>query len=283
MEEIDWAGMWKKSLEESSWGQRAGIPEYWDGHVDQFEDVIKRGNRAEMIMSRIEIERDYAVLDIGAGPGTVAIQLAKLVNGVTAVEPSSGMLARLKDNASKEKLTNMRCINKNWEDIEIGKDIDVEGHDIVVASYSVVMKDIKSALLKMNEAAKRNIYIFIGAGRKENKNSFWATFHHGKFSPGPDYIYLYNILYQMGIYANVDIMASDYDKQFSDLESAVQYYTQYFKGWMDMSSSEDKKEQQLRAYLTENLVEEDGVLWQRHKLRTAMVWWRKNRRVNVQI
>ncbi len=174
MEEIDWAEMWRKSLEESSWGQRAEKPEYWDERVDQFEGVIKQSNREAMIISRLEIEPDYKILDIGAGPGTTAIPLAKIVKGVTAVEPSMGMLA-----------------------------------------YSIVMKDIKTTLLKMNNAAKHCVYIFTGAGRKKTGSSFWATFHHGD------------------------------------------------------------NEEKLRAYLSENLVEEDGMLALKQKLKTAMIWWRK--------
>lgn len=273
MEEIDWVGMWRKSLEESSWGQRAGKPEYWDERVDQFEGVIKQSNREAMIMSRLEIEPDYTVLDIGAGPGTVAIPLAKDVKSVTAVEPSKGMLARLKENASKHNLTNITYINKKWEDVEIGEGEDIEEreHDVVIASYSIVMKDIKTTLLKMNNAAKRNVYIFAGAGRKKTGSSFWATFHHGK--PSPDYIYLYNILYQLGIYANVEIMNSNYDMQFPDLETAVQHYVQHFKGWMDISVDNEEK---LRAYLSENLVEENGAFSLKQKLKTAMIWWRKD-------
>lgn len=273
MEEIDWAEMWRKSLEESSWGQRAEKPEYWDERVDQFEGVIKQSNREAMIMSRLEIEPDYKILDIGAGPGTTAIPLAKIVKGVTAVEPSMGMLARLKENVSKEHLANITYINKKWEDVEIGEGEDIkEGeHDVVIAAYSIVMKDIKTTLLKMNNAAKHCVYIFTGAGRKKTGSSFWATFHHGK--PSPDYIYLYNILYQLGIYANVEIMNSNYDMQFHDLETAVQHYIQHFRGWMDLSSGDN--EEKLRAYLSENLVEEDGMLALKQKLKTAMIWWRK--------
>ena len=167
-EDIDWNEMWKKAVEESRWKKRAGTPEFWDDRVDRFEEMIRRGNRAGMIMEKIEIEPDYTVLDIGAGPGTVVVPLAKVVKGMTVVEPSNGMLSRLKENASKEKLANITCINM----------------------------------------------------------------------------------------------------QFPDLDAAVQHY----KEWMDIS---EKDEEKLRSYLSENLVEEDGVLGSRHKLRTAMVWWRK--------
>ena len=79
MEDLDWAEMWNKLMEESYWGQRAGTPEFWDERVDWFKELVQQSNRAEMIISRIKIEPDYRVLDIGAGPGTVTIPLAKTI------------------------------------------------------------------------------------------------------------------------------------------------------------------------------------------------------------
>ena len=272
-EEIDWNEMWKKAVEESRWKKRAGTPEFWDDRVDRFEEMIRRSNRAGMIMEKIEIEPDYTVLDIGAGPGTVAVPLAKVVKGVTVVEPSNGMLSRLNENASKEKLANITSIDKKWEDVELRKDI--EEHDIVIASHSLrFMKDIRSALSKMDDTARKCVYLFVVAGRRKNARGslFSALFRKGK--PGPDYIYLYNILYQLGIYANVEIINADRNMQFPDLDTAIQHYKEWMdiKEWKDIS---EKDEEKLRLYLTEKLVEEDGVLWSRHKLRTAMVWWRK--------
>jgi FkbM family methyltransferase len=272
-EEIDWNEMWKKAVEESRWKERAGTPEFWDDRVDRFEEMIRRSNREGMIMKKIEIEPDYTVLDIGAGPGTVAVPLAKVVKSVTAVEPSNGMLSRLNENASKEKLANITCINKKWEDVELRKDI--EEHDIVVASHSLrFMKDIRSALSKMDDTARKCVYLFVVAGRRKNARGslFSALFRRGK--PGPDYIYLHNILYQLGIYANVEIINADRNMQFPDMDAAIQHYKEWMdiKEWRDIS---EKDEEKLRSYLTEKLVEEDGVLWSKHKLRTAMVWWRK--------
>ena len=270
IEDFEWAEMWNNAIEGSRWGQRAGMPEFWDERVDWFEELVQQSDRAGMIMSRIEKESNYTVLDIGAGPGTTTIPLAKNVKGVTVVEPSSGMLARLKENASKENLANITYLPKKWEDVEIGKDIEAGGHDVVIASHSLVIKDIKDALVKINDAVKRSVYIFIVAGRRNEKegSSLWSLFNREKQGLHPDYIYLYNILYQLGIYANVEIIDANHNMQFPDLDTAVQHY----KKWMDVSGADEEK---LRLYLSENLVKENDAFWLRHKLRTAMISWRK--------
>ena len=270
IEDFEWAEMWNNAIEGSRWGQRAGMPEFWDERVDWFEELVQQSDRAGMIMSRIEKESNYTVLDIGAGPGTTTIPLAKNVKGVTVVEPSSGMLARLKENASKENLANITYLPKKWEDVEIGKDIEAGGHDVVIASHSLVIKDIKDALVKINDAVKRSVYIFIVAGRRNEKegSSLWSLFNREKQGLHPDYIYLYNILYQLGIYANVEIIDANHNMQFPDLDTAVQHY----KKWMDVSGADEEK---LRLYLSENLVKENDAFWLRHNLRTAMISWRK--------
>ncbi|MEA1865567.1 MAG: hypothetical protein U9N46_10350 [Euryarchaeota archaeon] len=72
--DIDWNSMWKDAIEESNWKRKAAMPEFWDGRVDWFEELVRQSDRAGMIMKRIEVMPDYTVLDIGAGPGTVAIR-----------------------------------------------------------------------------------------------------------------------------------------------------------------------------------------------------------------
>lgn len=267
-EDIDWNEMWKKAMEESRWKRLAGTPEFWDERVDWFEELVRQSDRAGMILSRIKTEPDYTVLDIGAGPGTVAMPLAKIVRSVTVIEPSRGMLARLKENASKHNLTNIKYIQKKWEDVEIGE--EMEEHDVVIASHSLVMKDIKSALVKINDVVRHYVYIFSIAGRRKERSSLWSLLNREKPNFSPGYIYLYNILYQMGIYANVEIIDANRGIQFPDLDAAVKHYKEWMRLW-------EGDEGELRSHLSENLVEEDGMLWLRHRLRTAMIWWRKEK------
>jgi ubiquinone/menaquinone biosynthesis C-methylase UbiE len=273
IEDFDWTEMWSNAIDGSRWGQRARMPEFWDKRVDWFEELVQQSDRAGMIMSKIGVEPDYKVLDIGAGPGTSAIPLAKIVKCVTAVEPSDGMLARLKENVSKENLSNIAYIPKKWEDVEIGKDIEVGEHDVVIASHSLVMKDIKTALVKINEAVKRSVYIFIVAGRRSGKDgsSLWSLFNREKPGNRPDYIYLYNILYQLGIYANVEIIDANHNMRFTDLDAAVLHY----RTWMNVTEEDEEK---LRLYLAENLVKENDSFWLRHTLRTAMISWGKEQK-----
>lgn len=67
----------------------------------------KSKERTEMEISKIELNPEYTVLDIGAGTGRLAIPIAKTVKMVTAIDPSKGMLSYLRENMEKEGVENI--------------------------------------------------------------------------------------------------------------------------------------------------------------------------------
>lgn len=265
-EDINWNEMWKQVREDSSLNKLRGLDmsEFWNKRAKRYNESIKYNDRSDRIISKLDIDSHSTVLDIGAGPGTLAISLAKRAKSVTAVEPSIGMLECLKQNAVNEGLTNINYINKKWEEAE------VEQHDIVIASYSLAMEDIQEALSRMNDAAKKYVYLFTFASRIFwDYDKLYPKLYGEEYKPGPDYIYLYNLLYSMGIYANVNITQFEYKQPFSSLDDAVNYYKNNF----NMTSSE--KDDFLRSYLAKRLEEKDGELWAKHESKSAMIWWEK--------
>jgi SAM-dependent methyltransferase len=56
---------------------------------------------AERVASLVSLSRDDAVLDLGTGPGFLAIDYAPLAGHVVAVDPSEDMLAAARQNASR--------------------------------------------------------------------------------------------------------------------------------------------------------------------------------------
>ena len=271
-EELDWNELWKELMQKSSWSRRrrgGDMTDFWNKRAKHYSESIKRHNHAERIIAKLDIDPECTILDIGAGPGTLAIPLAKMVKHVTAVDPSTGMLACLNENAVSEGLKNITCINKKWEDVEIGTDIAEP--DIVLASHSLAMLDIKEALSKMNDAAKRSVYVFTFAGaRMWDYNTLWPKLYGEEYQPGPDYIYLYNVLYEMGIYANVEIANSEYKQQFSNLDDAVAQW----KENLDVITPD--AEEVIKSHLSGTLIKEDGKLWSNREMRSAMIWWMKD-------
>lgn len=132
MEDMNWNKMWMRAVENGSLRKlRGDMTEFWNRIAERYNETVEHNDRSMQMISRLDIDPECTVLDIGAGPGTLTIPLAKRVKHITAVEPSSGMLACLKKNAAEEGVTNITHINRKWEDVLTGTDIGE--HDLVIA------------------------------------------------------------------------------------------------------------------------------------------------------
>ena len=268
IEEIDWNKMWMEATENASWNKRRrNMTEFWNKRSRRYSESLKHNDRSVQMISKLDIDPECTVLDIGAGPGTLTIPLARIVKHVTVVEPSSGMLACLRANAADDGLTNITCINRKWEDATPG--VDLDEYDVVIASYSLAMLDMKAALSKMDRVARRSVYLFTFAGsRAWDYNELWPRLYNEEYRTAPDYIYLCNILYGMGIYADVEIIDIKHKERFSNMDEAVEQRME------NLGSTTREAEEIIRSYLSENLVQEDGALWSKHKMKGAVIHWR---------
>jgi len=135
--EPDWNEIWKQrqALQESSkgpgdathnWDKKENAERYDANARSEYDDRVQR------TIAALPVTRDSRVLDIGAGPGTLAIPLAPLVREVTAVEPGAGMVDVMKKRAEREGIRNITCVQKVWEDIDPATDL-AGPYDIVVA------------------------------------------------------------------------------------------------------------------------------------------------------
>ena len=269
---VNWNELWKlmrlssphrKSLEED-----AGT--HGDKYAKQCNESMMQSQskeRTEKQISKMELNHEYTVLDIGSGPGRLAIPVAKRVTMVTAIDPSKAMLVYLQENMEKENVKNITYIQKRWEDIKPG--VDIEPHDVVIASGSLAMLDIQEALAKIDASAKRYVYLFTSAGKGMDKELWKAIY--GK-TPSTDYIYIYNILHDMEIYANVEISDSEFEQRYNSLDDAV-------NKWKKMYDLPSEKEGELREYLSKMLVEDenDGKLCLKRRSKSAMIWWKKEK------
>jgi protein-L-isoaspartate O-methyltransferase len=248
----------------------------WDKRAEQFnESMMQHPERAEKQIANLELKPEYTVLDVGAGTGRLAIPIAKRVKTVTAIDQSKGMLACLQENMEKENVTNIVCINKRWEDVEVG--VDIEQHDVVMACHSLGMFDIQEALAKMDAVSKKHVYILTHAGRgmgDGEEGELWKAIYgergYRARAWGSDYMFFCNLLYDMKIYANVDIRDAEFEQRYESLDDAV-------TKWKEMRDIPTEKEDVLREYLSTILVEDDGTgtLCFKRKTKSATIWWQK--------
>ncbi|VUT23528.1 MAG: hypothetical protein MASP_00039 [Candidatus Methanolliviera sp. GoM_asphalt] len=267
LNQIDWNEMWKEAMKKVS-GKHEKVKQ-WDDLAKRMDEWMKRDDYSEKVMQRIKLNQSWTVLDIGCGTGSLAIPMAKKVKHVTALDVSKEMLRFLRENAMKEDLSNITCLNRSWQDVGIDKDIDE--HDLVIASRSLgVTLDLKEELTKMNRIAKRYAYVTWKASERKFDSGVYKTLGR-EYHEYPGYIYIYNILYQMGIHANVELIECKSRICYRDLEDTIDDWR-----WK-ISDLSDEEEKILKDYLVENLVETDeGTLEApNERSRWALIWWEK--------
>jgi SAM-dependent methyltransferase len=268
-EDINWNELWKQAKSDASIARRrrdkAGFWNKWSNYYNRLEHWGL--DEVEFVVSQFAVDNHTSILDIGSGTGRLAVPLARVVYRVTAVDPAEGMLDRLRENAFKQDLNNITCINKKWEEV-IPDEIGV--HDIVVAAYSLDMPDLKSALYKMSEAAGRAVCIFWFAGGETLSNeNLWPRLFGEPYIPFPDHIYPVNILYQLGIYPDIKIVDHETVQYYSDIEDAVRSYQMNYA--VDTSEAMDI----LREHLLSVLIQKDGEAYIRRPMKSAVIWWHK--------
>ena len=85
----------------------------WLSRLVELDNPFTETNRAAVIVERLELQPGMAVLDVGCGPGRVAIPIASKVGPdgeVVAVDIQPGMLRRAQEKARAAKVTNIRFL-----------------------------------------------------------------------------------------------------------------------------------------------------------------------------
>lgn len=273
VETIDWNKAWHRAYNNSSGQSRKKFNKsYWDDRAKHFSTIDNGAlGRVQAMFQHLQINAATSILDIGCGPGNLSIPLAKTVKKVTAIDPAKNMIEILNGTAEKNNLTNITCLQKSWDELTPGEDFPQ--HDIVLASYALLMKDLQKALKKMDQAATETVCLFWFGGRESfGFDKLWPKLFNQEYTALPDHLYVLNLLNSLDIYANLSIIPQFHITHYEDMDNAVDC-------WAQKIEISDKKEiKLLRNHLPEFLEETSTGLVFRHAVCTAMIWWNKKQK-----
>ncbi len=268
LSEIDWALIWREGRQQRSCKSK-GRKE-WDRKAASFARRNRGSAYIDKLLPFIDVGSDETVLDVGSGPGTLSLPLAKRAKAITALDFSSDMLAELSSAAAAEGLGNITTVLAAWEDD--WRSLGVAVHDVAVASRSLAVDDLGGALVRLNEWARRKVVITdrVGAGPFD-PDVFAAV---GRpFAPGPDYIITVNMLYRMGINARVDFIPAEFTEIFASRAEAADSCL-----WM-LEELRPGEQAGFERFLTERLVAQSDGSWRltrNHTPRWAVISWDKS-------
>ena len=274
---IDYARLWDEQharslAQKKRMGEDRG--RFWSNQdvVDRFVRNVISGDRSriEKQIAGMQIPPGSSVLDIGAGPGTLAVPLALAGCRVTTVEPSAPMGAAMEEYRRLVNAPPIREIRSRWEDVSPE---EAGVHDVVVASRSLIMGDIRNSLLKMDAAAKRavHLYWFISSPPSSGGNDeLWPALHGEPYHGEANADVLWNVLCQLGIYANVKVETRDRDRCYSGFdEMREDYYNR-------LSIKEDWQREIVDVFLLDRAVPEGPGYIVPGRSRSAHIWWEKD-------
>jgi len=202
LEPIDFAKMYREHKAATDFKSKTSSD--WDDKSYDMALSTINSPYVEDFISRMELNGNEVILDIGCGPGALSIPLAKRVKKVIAIDFSTHMLAELESYAAREGVTNIQTFHIGWEDDWS----TLPPIDIAIASRSMEVSDAQQALLKMSSCARRGCYLTYKVGGSFVDMEI-LNYIEKKITAKPDYWYLPILLYQNGYLPSIDYITTN--------------------------------------------------------------------------
>ncbi|MGI8970197.1 MAG: class I SAM-dependent methyltransferase [Dehalococcoidia bacterium] len=242
----NWAARWREIYETQAEQQartRGTEGDFWGARSDIFSRAIDAPDPVrDMLLSRTE--PGDTVLDVGAGSGRYSIPFATKAREVIAIEPSAGMRDALASEAAKRGLKNIRTEEADW------LKADVPPADIVLAAHVLYFTpDAVQFVRKLDEHTRRFCAILI---RVDQMRAGFGALYEGIWgepeAPEPSFIDFYNLLYELGIVADVSIhRGGGGPNRFESIEQAEEMAARF------LSPPNDAARAKIRPYLEARL------------------------------
>jgi len=243
--------------------------DFWDRRARGYHRSTKETVANDPLYLRLRdvVASQTSLLDVGAGTGRFTLALAPQAKQVIAVEPNATMLGYLRQDASERGLTNISYVQTTWQDAP--NDLQA---DIVICSHVLYpIREIVPFLEKLQAATRQSCYLYLRATPIDAVTAhLWRHFHGDERRLPPGYIHALDVLYEMGIYANVEVVATPPSLRYPSLDVAV---VELFEQLILPDNEQTRA--QLRGLLAGWLVERDGVLMTpSREMVSAIVWWK---------
>ncbi|HPW19359.1 MAG TPA: methyltransferase domain-containing protein [Vicinamibacterales bacterium] len=174
-------------------------PEFWDGRAAGFGERAARSEYGRQFVERMDLDGCSTLLDVGCGPGTIALAVAGRLERVYGLDYSPRMLDAFSERAKAAGHSNATPILRAWADDWS----DVPVCDVVVASRATAVRDFEAAARKLDAVAARRVYLTypaFGTFAGDGIRRALGRPHH----PLPDYLHIVGILHHLGMHPRLD-------------------------------------------------------------------------------
>ena len=261
--DVDWVKFWGERLENK-------INKDWDKAAPGFYKRTRKDDYQDALFDKLILDKNDTVLDVGCCEGSITIPIAKKVKKVIGVDSSPKMLEYLEKRAIENDVENIETILKPIEEITYE---DIGDVDVVVCSRSLNgIIPIDKTLEELNKIA--NKYVFITIFGPENKK-IEKDFENEigiKTEDFPDYNYFFNIMFNLGIYANIERFDLNNYREYDSIDEAAG------NGKFRTDLYNDNEKELLKEYLKRVLTyneETEKYYNVKDKADWILIWWKQ--------
>ena len=200
-DEIDFDALYKAQKARSSFGKK--FAEDWDKKAPSFNEGVMKSAYAREFIDKVDFTGVSTLLDFACGAGALSVLAAKKVDQIYGYDFSPKMLEFARQNAQIYGAQNVKFAQKAFEDDWS----DVPECDVVLASRCLEVDDLKIALGKLLSKTKKSLYITFKVGGSFVDEEILGAIGR-KVEQKPDFVYLLNILFQMGYLPSLSYIKS---------------------------------------------------------------------------
>jgi SAM-dependent methyltransferase len=255
---------------------RMGQAEFWDrravsfnSHADEDESSQHRRFLVTHLSDRAGLGSDMSVLDIGCGPGKLALLFAERAGQVEACDIAPRMIEVAKSNGVQQKHLKVNFQRMDWNEADLAK-LGWEGKfQLVLASKTPAVNDLLG--LKKMMAASCGYCCLIT--HVEIKNSVIEelkplfNYDESNVRLTRSLYCVFNLLWLLGFYPEIEYFDRAWESD-SSLEDAEIMYARHFDRIKPLAESQKK-------LLAEKLksLSQGGLVHEQVESRVGVIYW----------
>lgn len=253
----DWNAEWKQ-LQQAR--RRFDDASYWDKRAATFTTKDAPNPYVERFLELADIREGETVFDMGCGTGALSVPLGKRGIKVVAADFSQGMLDQMRATLDAEGVRTVFPKRMSWSDDWSAHGVRPGMVDVALASRSVATADLRDALLRLTDVARRRVCVTLATGSSPRTDERILNAIGLSSVLGRDHLYAFNILANEGLRPEVAYIDSERTDTFDSLDDAFGVFSRMVD---DATAAFIDAEERaaaiarLRTWLEENLVENE--------------------------
>lgn len=228
--------------------RRPDTAAHWDRRAMTYTLADTPNDYVREFIRNMALTRPSRIFDMGCGPGSLAVPLARAGHQVIAADFSEGMLARLRDNAAgsgaplldtdavlarsggafcgcsteRRAVPGVAAMKLSWDDDWRVAGLDAESVDFAIASRSIITHDLEDSLAKLSSVARERVCVTVATGFSPRvdvrmaRDIGLATQRHN------DAVYVFGIASDLGFEPEVSYIHSRRARIFASREEAFE-------------------------------------------------------------